>query len=72
MQSIKVWDLDKGNMILDITQVHSAWILAAKADYKRIVSASQDSRTLMLDFSLGVNSVEILAPPNTAVAQPEE
>jgi F-box and WD-40 domain protein 1/11 len=50
-------------MILDIKQFHSTWILAAKADYKRIVSTSQDSRTLLLDFSTGVKGLELLALP---------
>ncbi|KAF8251920.1 WD40 repeat-like protein [Wilcoxina mikolae CBS 423.85] len=59
--TVKVWNLDTGKKILDITQYHSTWILAAKADYKRIVSTSQDSRTLVLDFSVGVKGLEILA-----------
>jgi F-box and WD-40 domain protein 1/11 len=58
---VKVWNLDTGKKILDITQYHSTWILAAKADYKRIVSTSQDSRTLVLDFSTDVKGLEILA-----------
>lgn len=64
-QSVKVWCLDTGKMVLDIKQFHSTWILAAKADYKRIVSTSQDSRTLVLDFSSGVNELEVLAPPSS-------
>ncbi len=47
-------------MILDIKQFHSTWILSAKADYKRIISTSQDTRTLMLDFSAGVEGLELL------------
>lgn len=58
---MKVWDLDTGRKILDITQYHSTWILAAKADYRRVVSTGQDSRTLVLDFSTGVRGLEILA-----------
>jgi F-box and WD-40 domain protein 1/11 len=48
-------------MILDIKQFHSAWILAAKGDYKRIVSTSQDSKTLLLDFSAEMKGLEVLA-----------
>ena len=50
-------------MILDIKQFHSTWILAAKADYRRIVSTSQDSHTLVLDFSNGVENLDLLKPP---------
>lgn len=59
--SVKVWNLDTGRMILDIKQFHSAWILAAKGDYKRIVSTSQDSKTLLLDFSAEMKGLEVLA-----------
>jgi F-box and WD-40 domain protein 1/11 len=58
--TVKVWHLDTGKKLLDITQYHSTWILAAKADYKRIVSTSQDSRTLVLDFSAKIKGIEVL------------
>ncbi|KAA8894258.1 WD40-repeat-containing domain protein, partial [Sphaerosporella brunnea] len=58
--SVKVWSLETGEMILDIKQFHATWILAAKADYKRIVSTSQDSRTLLLDFSTGMTGLDLL------------
>lgn len=61
--SVKVWSLETGKMILDIKQFHSTWILAAKADFQRIVSTSQDSRTLLLDFGAGVKGLELLQPP---------
>jgi F-box and WD-40 domain protein 1/11 len=47
-------------MILDIKQFHSTWILAAKADYRRIVSTSRDSKALVLDFSTGMKGLEYL------------
>jgi len=59
--SVKVWNLDTGDMILDIKQFHSTWILAAKADYRRIVSTSRDSKALVLDFSTGMKGLEYLA-----------
>ncbi|CAZ82016.1 unnamed protein product [Tuber melanosporum] len=59
-QSVKVWDLDSGKLVLDIQRFHSTWILSAKADYRRIISTSQDSRTLMLDFTTGMKDLEVL------------
>lgn len=58
--TVKVWGLDTGRMILDIKQFHSTWILAAKGDYKRIVSTSQDSKTLVLDFGAEMKGLEVL------------
>ncbi|PWW73377.1 WD40 repeat-like protein [Tuber magnatum] len=59
-QSVKVWDLDSGKLVLDIQRFHSTWILSAKADYRRIISTSQDNRTLMLDFTTGMKDLEVL------------
>lgn len=63
MQSVKVWDLDTGKLILDIQRFHSTWILSAKADYRRIISTSQDNRTLVLDFSTGMQDLDVLENP---------
>jgi F-box and WD-40 domain protein 1/11 len=52
--------LDSGKLVLDIQRFHSTWILSAKADYRRIISTSQDSRTLMLDFTTGMKDLEVL------------
>lgn len=59
-QSVKVWDSEDGKLLLDIQKFHSSWVLAAKADYRRIVSTSQDYRTLILDFSIGLPDLHIL------------
>ncbi|KAL7270967.1 hypothetical protein RUND412_006304 [Rhizina undulata] len=59
-QSVKVWELDTGKMVLDIQRFHSSWILSAKADFRRIVSTSQDNRTLMLDFSHDMKDLDVL------------
>ena len=60
VQSVKVWDSEDGKLILDIQKFHASWVLAAKADYRRIVSTSQDNRTLILDFSLGLQDLHLL------------
>lgn len=59
-KSVKVWDSEDGKLILDIQKFHASWVLAAKADYRRIVSTSQDNRTLILDFSLGLQGLHLL------------
>jgi hypothetical protein len=64
---VKVWDLDTGKLVLDIQQYHSTWILSAKADYKRIISTSQDNRALVLDFSTGTKDLGVL--DNTTMSQ---
>ncbi|KAL2352896.1 WD40-repeat-containing domain protein [Cryomyces antarcticus] len=38
----------------------TSWMLAAKSDYRRIVSTSQDGRILMIDFGLDVDGAEML------------
>ncbi|KAF8466953.1 WD40-repeat-containing domain protein [Kalaharituber pfeilii] len=59
-QTVKVWDAEDGKLILDIRKYHASWVLAAKADFRRIVSTSQDNRTLILDFSAGLKGLELL------------
>ena len=59
-KSVKVWDSEDGKLILDIQKFHASWVLAVKADYRRIVSTSQDNRTLILDFSFGLPDIHLL------------
>jgi len=59
-QSVKVWDSETGKLILDIQKFHASWVLSAKADSRRIVSTSQDNRTLVLDFSSGLKDLHLL------------
>lgn len=59
-KSVKVWDSEDGKLILDIQKFHASWVLAVKADYRRIVSTSQDNRTLILDFSFGLPDLHLL------------
>jgi F-box and WD-40 domain protein 1/11 len=58
--SIKVFDVHTGRLLLDFPRWHGSWILSAKADYRRIVSTSQDSRTLVLDFGDNMHGIEML------------
>ncbi|KAH0541335.1 hypothetical protein FGG08_004173 [Glutinoglossum americanum] len=58
--SIKVYDVETGRLMLDFPGWHTSWILSAKADYRRIVSTSQDRRMLILDFGAELGGVELL------------
>jgi F-box and WD-40 domain protein 1/11 len=58
--SIKVFSVKTGRVLLDFPMWHSSWILSAKADYRRIISTSQDSKTLILDFGEGLDGVHLL------------
>lgn len=55
-----MWDSETGKLILDVQKFHASWVLSAKADFRRIVSTSQDNRTLVLDFSSSLKDLEIL------------
>ncbi|KAI9736668.1 MAG: hypothetical protein M1834_000872 [Cirrosporium novae-zelandiae] len=58
--SVKVFDLDSGELIIDFPGWTTSWMLSAKADYRRIVATSQDSRTVIMDFGYGIPGVEML------------
>ncbi|KAK6511942.1 hypothetical protein TWF481_000844 [Arthrobotrys musiformis] len=61
-QSVRVWDLKEGKSLLNFPRWHGSWILAARADDRRIVSTSQDSQVLVLDFSNGIRGLESMFP----------
>ncbi|KAK6510339.1 hypothetical protein TWF506_009455 [Arthrobotrys conoides] len=61
-QSVRVWDLKEGKSLLNFPRWHGSWILAARADDRRIVSTSQDSHVLVLDFSSGIRGLESMFP----------
>ncbi|KAF3307605.1 hypothetical protein TWF173_002688 [Orbilia oligospora] len=61
-QSVRVWDLKEGKSLLNFPRWHGSWILAARADDRRIVSTSQDSQVLVLDFSSGIRGLENMFP----------
>jgi F-box and WD-40 domain protein 1/11 len=41
-------------------QYHNTFVLTAKADYRRIISASQDKNILVVDFGSEVEDAELL------------
>lgn len=59
--SVRVYDLATGQLIVAFANWTSSWILSAKADYRRIVAASQDSRTVVMDFGHGISAIDLLA-----------
>ena len=58
--SVRAYDLHTGNAILDFTGWTTSWILSAKADYRRIIATSQDSRAVIMDFGYQLPGVELL------------
>lgn len=58
--SVKAYELGTGENIVDFAGWTSSWILSAKADYRRIVATSQDSRTVIMDFGYELPDVELL------------
>lgn len=58
--SVKVWDLASGKNTADFMGWATSWILSAKADYRRIVATSQDSRAVVMDFGYQLRGVELL------------
>ncbi|KAF3121234.1 hypothetical protein TWF703_001993 [Orbilia oligospora] len=66
-QSVRVWDLKEGKSLLNFPRWHGSWILAARADDRRIVSTSQDSQVLVLDFSSGIRGLENMFPVRSKI-----
>ena len=58
--SVKAYDLSTGDNVVDFTGWTTSWILSAKADYRRIVATSQDSRTVVMDFGYELPGVDLL------------
>lgn len=60
--SVKAYDMRSGETIVNFTKWTSSWILSAKADYRRIIATSQDSRAVIMDFGYqlpGIESLEV-------------
>lgn len=49
---LRVYDYDSGELLGRFAEWTTSWMLAAKCDYRRIVSTSQDGRILLIDFGL--------------------
>ena len=58
--SVKAFDLKTGDTVVSLTKWTSSWILSAKADYRRIIATSQDSRAVIIDFGYQLPGVEEL------------
>lgn len=58
--SVKVFDFESGDLVVDFPGWATSWMLGAKADYRRIVATSQDSRAVIMDFGYGLPDIEML------------
>ena len=58
--SVKAFDLNSGETIVSLSKWTSSWILSAKADYRRIIATSQDSRAVIIDFGFQLPGIEAL------------
>ena len=58
--SVKAFDLNTGETVISFTKWTASWILSAKADYRRIVATSQDSRAVIMDFGYLLPGIELL------------
>lgn len=58
--SVKAYDLSTGDNIVDFAGWTSSWILSAKADYRRIIATSQDTRTVIMDFGYELPGIDLL------------
>lgn len=58
--SVRAYDARTGQPIVDFPGWTSSWILSAKADYRRIIATSQDSRAVIVDFGYNLPGVDML------------
>lgn len=58
--SVKAFDLKTGQPVVNFTKWTSSWILSAKADYRRIIATSQDSRAVIMDFGYQLPGMDAL------------
>ncbi|TKX18777.1 WD domain-containing protein 35 [Elsinoe australis] len=56
---LRVYDYESGKLITVFPEWTTSWMLAAKCDYRRIVSTSQDGRILMIDFGINQDGQKI-------------
>ncbi|PNS20107.1 F-box/WD repeat-containing protein 11 [Sphaceloma murrayae] len=56
---LRVYDYESGELITVFPEWTTSWMLAAKCDYRRIVSTSQDGRILMIDFGINQDGQKI-------------
>lgn len=53
-QTIKVWNAETGKVVMDLRDAHASWVFHVQVDGTRVVSASQDRRVAVWDFTEGV------------------
>lgn len=58
--SVKAYDLNTGDMLCNFEDWTTSWMLSAKADYRRIVATSQDTRAVIMDFGHQLPGIELL------------
>ena len=58
--SVKVFDSHTGEMMCDFSGWTTSWMLSAKADYRRIITTSQDRRVVLVDFGYQLPGIELL------------
>jgi len=56
---LRVYDYESGELIHVFPEWTTSWMLAAKCDYRRIVSTSQDGRILLIDFGFNQDGQKI-------------
>ena len=57
---VKAFDIRTGETIVNFTNWMASWILCVKADYRRIVATSHDSRVVIMDFGYGIPAIDLL------------
>ncbi|KXS10343.1 WD40 repeat-like protein [Gonapodya prolifera JEL478] len=58
-KSIKVWDLGMGKVVVDVQKAHPAWVYQVQVDATKIVSAGQEGKVVVWDFSGGVGDEHV-------------
>ncbi|KAH6562677.1 hypothetical protein BASA62_008993 [Batrachochytrium salamandrivorans] len=61
-QSIKVWNMKTGDLMLNFKDAHTSWVFHVQLDPSKIISASQDRKVMIWDFSKQEES-DSLSPP---------
>ncbi|CAD0050893.1 unnamed protein product [Aureobasidium pullulans] len=57
---LRVYDYDTGALLGRFNEWTTSWMLAAKCDYRRIVSTSQDGRILIIDFGRDATTGQVM------------
>ncbi|KAG2176049.1 hypothetical protein INT44_000528 [Umbelopsis vinacea] len=55
-QTIRVWDIHTGHCMLSFQTGHPGWVFSTAFSATRIISTSQDSKIMCMDFSSGLDT----------------